>query len=598
MKRSPSPPLKNRPWSSNRGDRFLDSNPQVAFAYLLLTLAMTYPLALNWRAALPAGAGDVWQNYWNFWWWKKCLLEGLNPYRSDSLFHPFGIDLVFHTHSVFNQVAAMPVNLLFGEAAAYNFSVFVALTLSGFGCWLLVRELTGDARAGFLAGIVFAYFPQHIEQTLEHVNLFSTQFIPLTLFYVVRWTRTQRTIDALALGLCFGLNALCGWHLGLKLALVLAPWALWVLWRSRLSPAAAIRGLAAAAGAATFLTLPAVLPLLLEIASGADYYSKAPVPRGIDASYLLMPIFTHPVFGSWATPAYLQRAYQASGFICYLGFVPLGLALIAAVRKRRQAAVWLALFFVTLLLSLGKNPFWDGRLIESLTLPFVLLAEIPIIENLRVANRFLILTSLALAVMTGLGWTALSKKRRRLFPWIAGAILFEYLWLPFPIRRVEPATALVGVAERPGAVLDIPFHQKNRTVHNMAAQTVHGRPIGGGYVSTYPPETLDALAAEPALANLAGVPRSEIDPDRLRELDIRTVILHKYRRVSYGNKALEAVAPGDLLGRKNAARLGGIPDAAMDAVRTRLTEQYGPPALEDDRFAVFFLDGSAAGQGD
>ncbi len=551
---------------------------------------MTYPLALNWRTALPAGAGDLWQNYWNFWWWKKCLLEGLNPYRSDYLFHPFGIDLVFHTHSIFNQIAAMPVNLLFGEAAAYNFSVFLALMLSGFGGRLFVRELTGDSQAGFLAGIVFAFFPQHIEQTLEHVNLFSTQFIPLTLFYFVRWTRAQRTIDAAAWGLCFGLNALCSWHLGLKLTFVLVPWALWILWRSRRSPPAALRGLAAAATAALLLVLPAVSPLLIEIAGEADYYFKGHVPRGIDASYLLTPAYAHPLFGPWVTPAYLQRAYQAAGFVCYLGFVPLGLALVAAVKKRRQAAAWIALFFATLLLSLGKNPFWDGQIIESITLPFALLAEIPIAQNLRVANRFLILTSLALAVMTGLGWMALREKRRRLFPLIAGAILFEYLWMPFPICRVERSPLLYSVAERPGAVLDIPFHQKNRSVHNMAAQTVHGRPIAGGYISAYPPETLRALATESALANLAGVPRPGIDSNRLRELGIRTVILHKYRRASYGKSAVEAVAPGDILGWKNAVRLGGVPDDAMDTVRAELTEQCGPPALEDDRFAVFFLD--------
>ncbi len=551
---------------------------------------MTYPLALHWRSALPAGAGDLWQNYWNFWWWKKCLLEGLNPYRSDFLFHPFGVDLIFHTHSVFNQIAAMPVNLLFGEAAAYNFSVLLALTLSGFGAWLFVRELTGDSRAGFLAGLVFAFFPQHIEQTLEHVNLFSTQFIPLTLFYVVRWTRARRTIDAVALGLCFGLNALCSWHLGLKLIVALAAWALWLLWRSRRSPADAARGLALAAATASLLVLPVVLPLFVEIAGGAEYYSKGPVPRGIDAAYLLTPAYAHPVFGAWATPAYLQRAYQAAGFVCYLGFVPLGLALIAALKKRRQAAAWLALFCATLLLSLGKNPFWDGQLVESVTLPFALLAEIPFFENLRVANRFLILTSLALAVMAGLGWTALREKHRRLFPLIAAAVLFEYLWLPFPIRRVEPSPLFRSVAERPGAVLDIPFHQRNRTVHNMVAQTMHGRPIAGGYVSSYPPETLAALAAEPALADLAGAPRPAIDAGRLRDLGIHTVILHKYRRADYGKRAVAAVAPGDILGRKNALRLGGVPDDAMDAVRAGLAAQCGPPALEDDRFAVFFLD--------
>ena len=58
----------------------------------------------------------------------------------------------------------------------------------------------------------------------------------------------------------------------------------------------------------------------------------------------------------------------------------------------------------------------------------------------------------------------------------------------------------------------------------------------------------------------------------------------------YGKQAVETVAPGDILGRKNALRLGGVPDEAMDAARAQLTEQCGPPAIEDDRLAVFFLD--------
>ena len=50
-------PLTDRSPFSARLDRFLDSGPRAAFAYLLLTPAMTWPLALNWRGALPAGAG-------------------------------------------------------------------------------------------------------------------------------------------------------------------------------------------------------------------------------------------------------------------------------------------------------------------------------------------------------------------------------------------------------------------------------------------------------------------------------------------------------------------------------------------------------------
>ncbi len=221
----------------------------------------------------------------------------------------------------------MPINLLFGGAAAYNFCLILALTLSGFGMYLLVRELTSSPSAGFVAGLVFAYFPQTVEQTLEHLNLFSAQFIPLALYYLVRWARSRRTADALAWGACIGLNALCSWHLGVKLALVALPWLAWFGWKSRSEWRLHLRGAAAGGTAALLLVLPMLVPMVVLIASGADYYVKPPVPRGIDASYLLTPAYANPLLGSWGEARYLDRAYQAAGFVCYMGFIPLGLAL-------------------------------------------------------------------------------------------------------------------------------------------------------------------------------------------------------------------------------------------------------------------------------
>ena len=96
------------------------------------------------------------QNFWNFWWWKKCLLDlHQHPYWTQYLFFPTGVSLVFYTHSAFNMLLALPVTVLLGPAAAYNFCVLFALTLAGWGAYLLVRELTGDSRAGILAGLVF-----------------------------------------------------------------------------------------------------------------------------------------------------------------------------------------------------------------------------------------------------------------------------------------------------------------------------------------------------------------------------------------------------------------------------------------------------------
>ena len=561
---------------------------------------MTFPLVLHLRSSVPAGSGDIWQNYWNFWWWEKCLFElHQSPYYSQLLFHPTGADVIFHTHSPFNMIVAMPVNLIWGPGAAYNFCVFLALWLSAWGGYLLVKELTGDVRAAFLSGLVFAYFPQHIEQTLEHLNLFSTQFIPLTLLYFFRLARQGGTRNIGGLGVCFALNALCSWHLGLMLILTLAPLVVLAGFR-RFRPfqmtrpiSPLVRDLAVAVGVSLVILLPAILPMFSEIASGATYFDKRLVDRGIDASYLFTPFFAHPFWGDLTIDAYLSRAYQASGFVCYLGLIPVGLAIWALARRRPGTVYWAFFTLATLLLALGAHPFWDGKLYDGITLPFSWLKFFPALVYLKVANRFLILTSLGLAVLAGFGWTAFRKPSDLKFALLGGLIFLEYLWTPYPIQevRISPIYAQLRESGQKGAILDIPFHQRSRTVANLLAQTVHGRPIVDGYISTISPQAFEAIETEPVLKDLANVPKLErpIDRGRLLELGFDTVVLHKDRADSYAKQRLAEVEPRDLLGRKSALRLGGITDETMRRIRAELTQLCGEPKWEDKQIAVFDL---------
>ena len=551
---------------------------------------MTFPLVLDPAGSLPYGSGDLWQNYWNFWWWKKAYFHlHVSPLHTEWLFHPFGVDLIFHTHSTFNMLAAMPVNWLWGEAAAYNASVLAALTLSGFGMWLLVREWTGNGRAAFLAGLVFAFFPQHIEQTLEHLNLFSTQFLPWALYYLLRVCRRSGNRAIVGLGLTFAFNALCSWHLGLKLLFSIVPIAAIELFNSPERRTRIFRDLALAAVIATAVLAPVVYPMVSEIASGATYYAKPAVPRGIDATYLLTPQFSHPLFGRLALDRYLDRAYQASGFICYLGFTPLILAGIALARKAQGWRLWLGYSVITLVLALGAQPWWNGELLEGITLPFAWLAHLPLFDVLRVANRYLILTSLGLAMLAGMGYAALARPGNRLFLGLAALICFEYLWLPYPTQKVEFPSAygemLAGPILRIGAVLDAPSFERNRTVHNMALQTLHDRPIADGYLSTFPPGPVAAAANEPALNPL----ENPLDAPRLVKLGFDTVVLHKYRTDSYGERLVAQTPRENLLARKQALRMGGVPDEQMDELRRQLTAICGEPAFEDDQVAIFYL---------
>ena len=453
-----------------------DSVAFVLPIYFGLTLLMTFPLVLNWRSALPDGGSDLWLNYWNFWWWKQSLLEWRSPFWSSVLFHPFGVDLRCHTHSAFNQILAMPVNLAAGEAAAYNFCVFFQLTLAAFAAWLLVRHVTGNAGAAFLAGLIFAFLPYTMDQSLEHLNLVSTGFLPLVLFFLLRWRRSWRIRDALGFGACFGLNALCSWHLGILASLVVAPGIILSGWKARRSGGntmrAYVRGVLAAGAVGALLMLPFVP---LDGFTETNGCVKWRTVRGIDPTFLLTPSYANPVVGPIVSERYVRRAYTAVGFVCYLGFIPLGLAAAAGFANFRRVRGWLALFAVAMVLAVGSPLIWDGVVRESVVLPFELVRELPVVKHLRVAHRFMALVGLALAVLAGYGAVSALKAlppgwRRCALPVAAVVLLTEYSWLPYPIRTVEHSPLLQEVAARPGAVLDVPFFRRPHNVRNQVAQ--------------------------------------------------------------------------------------------------------------------------------
>jgi hypothetical protein len=276
-----------------------------------------------------------------------------------------------------------------------------------------------------------------------------------------------------------------------------------------------------------------------------------------------------------------------------LGVVPLLLAGVALVRRRSWALPWAAYALGATVMALGAHMYWNGELIESVPLPFGLLNYLPVLGLMNVANRFLILTSLALAALTGLGWISLAKRTDARFAMLAGLIIFEFLWLPYPVQEVKfsPLLSKIAASGTKGAVLDIPFNQRGLSVPNMMAQTVHNRPIADGYLSTIPPEPIQAIADDAALADLASAPKLEkpIDCTHLRELGFGFVVMHKERTDGHLKIMLDKIPPEQLYERKLVERMGGIPDEKFAQVREELTAGCGLSFEEDGEYVVFDL---------
>jgi hypothetical protein len=69
----------------------------VLLVFGFLSVIMTWPLAARLTTHVPVGVGgDAWVHQWTFWWLKRCVTQGLNPFYTDLLFSPDGVSLTAH----------------------------------------------------------------------------------------------------------------------------------------------------------------------------------------------------------------------------------------------------------------------------------------------------------------------------------------------------------------------------------------------------------------------------------------------------------------------------------------------------------------------
>jgi len=577
---------------------FIDSNLGVVVVYSALALAFTWPLVPVMTTHVPHGANDIWQNLWNFWWWREAIVElGANPYWTDLLFFPHGTSLVLHTHSTFNQIAAFPINLLFGPIAALNFATLLGFALSGVAAHQLAYEVTSNRTSAYLAGLIFAFFPHHFEQSLEHLNLSSLQFMPWVALYGLRVVRDGSQRNALMFGVVFALNALSCWHYALFTVFIL-PW-LWIaeLWGSTEAGArirASVRPLLVSGAVVAVIMGPFAASMATQVA-GVDTLAKPPVERGIDLAFLLVPSDQHPLFGE-LTRGYYQarRAYPALGSQAFAGYVALALAGIALLRVRgnRNAIGWALVLGSSLLLALGAHPTLGGEPM-GVTLPHAVFEHVPLFKTLRVANRFIVISMLAIAVLAAMGFERALRDRRHAGMLIAGLIALEFLWTPYPMQRVDFSPLLDELGERAsGAVLDIPFSDRSTSALNLAYQTRHGRPIAGGYISVGP-DGEAALANEPTLLALSGMTPTlpaRIDVSQLRALGFSHVVLHKDRtRESLARSLADLPANATFYERRQFENMPGIPEPILERISVLIEREVGRPMREDARVRIYSL---------
>lgn len=476
---------------------------------------MTWPLILRLNSHLAGRDYDVWLNPWATWWTEKVLAEGQSLYYTDSMFYPYGVSLTFHSFSHMNSGLELLLRPWLGNLGSYNGTIILAHLLSGYGMFCLVRYIKRDLKGAFFAGLVFAFFPYRMSESV-HLHLVSTQWMPLYFLFFLRLLREGQERHVVPAALFFLLNALCGWHLmlfALFLSVLYLGYAL-ILERERQSRITA-RNLALLAGLVGMLLIPFLYPLLREQLTVARSYVGVDLGtgQGNDLLAFLLPAQEHPIWGG------LVHSTRPA----YLGVTALGLGLAGSLIDWRRARFWVLLASASALLSLGPYLQIGGHDLGILV-PW----SVPTIWLARHSFRFNLLLGFALAVTSGLGLSAVLQRlavHRAGWRWpFAGAMMallsFEYLYLPFPTTEVSVPDFYHDLAAQPGqgAILDLPMGRQPAKRY-MYYQTTHGRPLVEGHVSRTPAEAYAFIDETPVLHSLRACASEWLSPGPYLQVD-------------------------------------------------------------------------------
>ena len=318
-----------------------------AAAYLALTVVMTWPVTADLTRTVPGDLGDSLLVMSQMAW----VADGLVAIvRGDMafadlwngyFFAPTPLSLTFSDHSAPLAVQALPVYMATGNILlAYNLVFLATFALSGLGTFLLVRELTGSARAAFVAGLFYAFFPYRLNQ-FPHLQTLSSQWLPFSLLGFRRYFDTGRTLPLAGGVAAFVVQGLSSGYYLFYFAPILAAYVLWEMAvRHRLSHVRTWLAVTTAGAAALLATLPFLLPYS---AARARFGHVRPFGEVLSFSadlhaYLNAPYQLH-FWGSRLTPW-----PQVEGDL-FAGAVPLLLAALATAAW--AAGAWTSVSTVT-----------------------------------------------------------------------------------------------------------------------------------------------------------------------------------------------------------------------------------------------------------
>jgi hypothetical protein len=514
-------------WPRRAASRSAVRHLALLVVYLAAGIALTWPrTAYLWRHLLPE-TRDVSGYVWDLWWTAHQVVHLGNPWYTNHMAAPIGIQLGFDTTMPLPGLIMTPVTLAFGPSASFD---VLTILVPGLACYLMYRtaRLWLAEPGAIAAGALFGLSSMLTWQDWQHLNIaLGSLFLPMTLEAAVRLRRRPGIRQGVILGVVLGASVLVNQESAV-MAVLLAAVAV-LPWLIRRPAADRLRAMAAGVVAAVVVASPQLIAMIQQAVSGGASVSGHVLAHtgktyGVGLFDLFGPSQRVASYGltSLARAAASSDGRVGEGMPIY-GVVLTVLALcgLAAAWRRRSAwklaALWIGCSWLALgaVLWVGRTPrvpfldYWYGERV-SLIMPYTWFMRIPWLSDLREADRFALLGLVGAVLLAGAAVDWLFRHAWPVLIVVAALAVLEAGWggsSTIGVMRTSlPALDRPIAADHSGSiVVDAPFGLRGGVPlyggqfapQSLVLATNDGHPRAVSYTSWVPAATIRGIKKQP-----------------------------------------------------------------------------------------------------
>ncbi len=94
---------------------------------------------------------------WSLAWWAHAITTLTNPFVTNVVYHPVGVNLMWTASAPGLGLALVPLTLLVGPTAAYNVAMLLLPALGAWSAFLLCRYASGSTWGSVVGGYLFGF---------------------------------------------------------------------------------------------------------------------------------------------------------------------------------------------------------------------------------------------------------------------------------------------------------------------------------------------------------------------------------------------------------------------------------------------------------